>query len=93
VISATTRSHPAKLPIVIDPFSMLGNEVAGDTPDELASNLEYCCKISRIYRQSLQHDPPDLRKLFRGIKLSEPAKKSLRFADQTFKQAKPSRTK
>lgn len=80
--------HPAELPIVSDPFSRLGDEIAGATPDEIALNLGASVRISLRYRAPLQHEAPDLRKLFRGTKLTEPAKESLRFAERTFETAR-----
>jgi hypothetical protein len=81
-MKASTR----QLPVVIDPFSRTGDEVAGETPDEIALNLGRALSFNRA-GALLQHEPPNLRQLFKGCALSEPAKEALRKADAAFSDA------
>lgn len=74
-----------ELPVVIDPFSLSGDFVAGATPNEIALNLAKVVQLSRS--RPLRHQPQDLRKVFRGCKLSEDAKAALRKADASINAA------
>jgi hypothetical protein len=71
------------LPIVSDPFSRLGDEIAGDTPDQIALNLLAVCKISR--GRPLLHEPPNLHTIFAEYTLSDDARAALRTADEAFR--------
>ena len=68
-----------KLPVIIEPFSTFGDEVAGETPDEVALNLAACTRTSLFWRCKLRRDCPDLRAAFRGCRLSEDGKNALRW--------------
>jgi hypothetical protein len=83
-----TLSSRESLPIIIDPFSRSGDEVAGNTPDEIALNLWACVSISRRYRQALHRSPPNLEELFRGYQLSSEAKAAIRKTETVFASSK-----
>jgi hypothetical protein len=77
------------LPVVIDPFSQFGSEVAGDTAEQRALNLWEAIKIDRQFSRqlTLHSEPQDLRKLFRGQTLSDAARDALRQSDAAIRAA------
>jgi len=73
-----------ELPVVVDPYSRSGDEVAGGGANEIALNLWMCVSISRRHRQALHRPPPNLLKLFRGHDLSAEARAALRKTEAVF---------
>lgn len=76
-------ARSAGVAVVIDPFSRSGDQVAGETADQVALNLWECVAISRKYRQALSRPAPDLREIFKGYALSRAAQSALRKSEQT----------
>ena len=58
--SSTTAPATESLPVIIDPLSRIGDEVAGETPDEIALNVLRVVQLSLRLRATLVHTPPDL---------------------------------
>ena len=60
-------------PTILCPLSRTGDEIAGETPDEVALNLHAATVISRRFRCKPVRPCPDLREVFRGCDLSPEA--------------------
>jgi hypothetical protein len=73
-------SAQTKLPSLYDPWSRLGDEIAGETADELALNFARVCHLSRF--KPLQHEAPEVRRLFRNFSLGIPAQRALDEAEE-----------
>ena len=44
------RDHRFSLPVIVDPFSRFGDEIAGETPDEIALNLAGATRVALFFR-------------------------------------------
>lgn len=73
-MAKTVRTDP---PVIIDPFSYFGDEIAGSTPEEVAQNLIIGTRIALKWRAGANRPCPDLRELFRGCVLSSESKMGL----------------
>jgi len=78
--SSTAAPATEALPAIIDPFSRLGDEVAGETADEIALNVLRVVQLSMRLRAILVHTPPDLGALFERHTLSSEARDAVRRA-------------
>lgn len=66
------------LPVVIEPFSTFGDEIAGATPDEVALNLAAATRTSLAWRCKPRRPLPDVWTLFAGHQLTYEARQALR---------------
>lgn len=75
----TAKERPGQkaLPVIIDPFSRLGDEVAGDTADEIALNVLRVVELSLRLRATIVRAPLDLCQLFDRYTLSPQARAAL----------------
>ena len=85
----STTTTAAALPVIIDPFSRLGDEIAGDTADQIALNVLAVVRTSRRHRALLLHPPPDLRAAFKGHKLTAQSRAALRQAEAEMANSAP----
>jgi hypothetical protein len=77
------------LPVLYDPFSRLGDEIAGTTPDELVINFAHVCRLGRQMPRGavLHHEPPNLRRLFHAFSLGTEARLALAEAQEILRAA------
>ena len=75
---------PDPLPIIVCPLSFFGDEIAGNTADELARNLAAGTRVALAWRGRLRRECPDLRAAFRGQVLSAEAEHNLRETEETY---------
>ena len=77
---------PVVLPVIIEPFSTFGDEVAGNTAEEIALNLAAATRTSLAWRCKPRRPVPDLREVFRGCRLSPVAEHELREVDAVYRR-------
>ena len=80
-------SKPLPLPVIVEPFATFKDEVAGNTVDEIATNLLLCTRFA--VRNRLQPKRPlytlaELRDFFRGHVLTEESKNACREVSRTY---------
>ena len=63
-----------KPPVIVCPLSRNRDEIAGDTPDEVAINLHQATLISLRFRCKPLRKLPDVRSIFRPYNLSPEAR-------------------
>lgn len=76
-------------PVIICPFSAFGDEIAGETPDEVALNLAAGTRIALFWGCELRRACPDLLALFAGCKLSAEAKQACRWVQSVYDREQP----
>ena len=72
------------LPVIICPLSFFGDEVAGDTADQVALNLLAGTSIALSWRATPRRELPDLRAAFKGQRLSPEAKAACRAVEAIY---------
>lgn len=79
------------LPVIIDPFSTFGDEIAGETPNQIALNLAEGTRISLSWHRKPVRECPDLRAAFHGLKasLSPEAKLALQWVAKVYARFTP----
>ena len=71
-------------PVIICPFSAFDDEIAGNTPDEIALNLAAGTKVALKWRRRPRRKCPDLLAAFSGCKLSPEAKDACRWVQSVY---------